>query len=138
MGVKIFIQNLQKKLPINPKKIRKLISKILKNEKTKKSASINICFVNNPLIKKYNSKFFKVKNPTDVLAFDLSEKKGDILADIMISTDTAVTNSAKFKTTADYELLLYVAHGLLHILGYNDQSQVQKKLMRKKEAEYVN
>jgi len=138
MGVKIFIQNLQKKLPINPKKIRKLISKILKNEGAKKSASINICFVNKPLIEKYNSKFFKVKNPTDVLAFDLSEKKRNISADIMISTDIAVTNSAKFKTTPNYELSLYVAHGLLHILGYNDQSQAQKKLMRKKEAEYVN
>jgi len=136
--VQIFIQNLQKKLPINPKKISKLISKILKDEKIKKSGFINICFVNNPLIKKYNSKFLKVKDPTDVLAFDLSEKNGNILADIMISTDIAIANSVKFNTTASYELLLYVAHGVLHILGYNDQSRLQKKLMRKKENEYVH
>lgn len=137
--MQIFIQNLQKKLPINPKKIRKLISKILKDEKIKKSGFINICFVNNQLIKKFNTKFLKVNETTDVLAFNLSDKRNkNILADIMISTDAAITSSAKFKTTPTYESLLYVAHGLLHILGYDDQTAAQKKLMRIKEAEYVN
>ncbi len=137
--MKIFIQNLQKKIPINPKKIKKLISKILKEEQIKKSGFINICFVNNSLIKKFNTKFLKIKSATDVLAFNLSQKKEkNISADIMISTSAAITNSAKFRTTPNYELLLYVAHGLLHILGYNDQTQTQKKLMHKKETEYVN
>ncbi len=137
--MQIFIQNLQKKITINPKKIKRLVSKILKKERIKKSGSINICFVNNPVIKRFNTKFLKLKEITDVLAFNLSDKKEkNISADIMISTDIAISNSAKFKTTVNYELLLYVAHGLLHILGYNDQTQAQKKLMRKKEAEYVN
>ena len=61
-----------------------------------------------------------------------------LLADIMISTDTAINNARKFKTTPDYELMLYVAHGILHILGYDDRTKTQMKRMRKKEAEYVN
>ena len=61
-----------------------------------------------------------------------------MLADIMISTDQAILQARSFKTTPGYELLLYVAHGLLHILGFNDHSPEQIKLMRKKESEYVD
>jgi len=138
--VEIVIRNLQKKLPIKPLKIKKLVLKILKKEKIKKTGCINICLVNNPLIKKFNLKFLKKNTSTDVLAFDLSGKKEKkyIFTDIIISTDMAINQAAKFKTTANNELLLYVAHGLLHILGYNDHTQAQKKLMRKKEAAYVN
>ncbi|MDD5120308.1 MAG: rRNA maturation RNase YbeY [Candidatus Omnitrophica bacterium] len=134
--MKITIKNLQKKLPIHAVKIRKLIQKILKGENIRESGWINICFVNDPFIKKFNAKFHKTNSSTDVLAFNLSEKI--LLADIMISTDTAIRQAAIFKTSADYELSLYVAHGILHILGYNDQKTNQAKLMRKKEAQYVN
>ena len=138
--MKITITNLQKKLTVHPKKIKKLILKILKSEKIKESGSINVCFVNNPLIKKINAKFHKVNSTTDVLAFNLSNKIAEktLLADIVISTDMAVKAAENFKTTKDYELSLYVVHGILHILGYNDQSKAQIKLMRKKESKYVN
>ena len=138
--VEITLNNLQNKLPIRTRKIKNLILTVLKNELVKKSGWINICFVDNPQIKKFNAKFLKTKSTTDVLAFDLSGKneKHIILADIMISTETALKQAASFKTTPDYELSLYVVHGLLHILGFNDHTARQIKLMRKKESQYVN
>ena len=138
--MKITIKNLQKKLPIRPDEIKRLVLKILKNENVKESGWINICFVDNPVIKKFNAKFHRTNSSTDVLAFDLSpeNKKKVLLADIMISTDTAIKQADTFKTTADYELSLYVAHGILHILGYNDRTKPQTELMRKKESQYVN
>jgi probable rRNA maturation factor len=106
----------------------------------KESGWINICFVNNPLIKRFNAEFLKKNSSTDVLAFNSSNSKIKkvIAADIMISTDAALKQARSFKTTPDYELLLYVAHGLLHILGYDDQTPAQIKLMRKKENQYVD
>ena len=138
--MKITIINLQKKLSIRPKRFKKLVQQILRKEKSKTSGWINICFVNKALIKKFNAKFHKTNGTTDVLAFNLSgsNKTTVLLADIMISTDTAIKAANSFKTTADYELSLYVAHGILHILGYNDRSRAQIKLMRKKENQYVN
>ncbi|MDP2044244.1 MAG: rRNA maturation RNase YbeY [Candidatus Omnitrophota bacterium] len=137
--MKITIKNLQNKLAIRPVRIKKLITHILKGEGRKESGCINICFVDNPLIKEFNIKFLKTSSSTDVLAFNLNNEKSKILlADIMISTDTAINNARKFKTTSDYELMLYVAHGILHILGYDDRTKTQMKRMRKKEAEYVN
>jgi probable rRNA maturation factor len=132
--------NLQNKLPIGSRKIKNLILKVLKNESIKKSGWINICFVDNSQIKKFNAKFLKAKSATDVLAFNLSDKNKEaiILADIIVSTETALKQAITFKTTPDYELSLYVIHGLLHILGFNDHSARQIKLMRKKESQYVN
>lgn len=138
--MKISIKNLQKKLPIRPGKVKGLILDILKREKKKGSGYINICFTDDTLIKKFNAKFLKTDTSTDVLAFDLNDAGGGkiMLADIMISTDTAINNARKFKTKPEYELMLYITHGVLHILGYNDYDKTQKKQMRKKELEYVN
>ena len=138
--MKIGIKNLQKKLTIKPKKIRELILNILKGEKKGESGYINICFADDALIKKFNSRFLKNNSSTDVLAFNLNDDKiGKILlADIMISADTAINNAARFKTEPEYELMLYVTHGVLHILGYDDRDRVKKKQMRKKELEYVH
>lgn len=136
--MKITIKNLQNKLPIRPRKIKNLIRKVIKGEGVKKSGWINICFVDNPLIKKFNAKFLKTNSATDVLAFNLGEGGKPILADIMISTDTAIKQARNFKTTPDYELLLYVVHGILHILGFGDRTKTQIKMMREKENEYVD
>lgn len=136
--MKITIKNLQNKLPVQPAKIKNLVQKILKKEGADKQGSVNICFVDNPLIRRFNYKFLKINRATDVLAFDLSGKKDLILADIMISTDKAIEQARNFKTTPDSELSLYVAHGILHILGFDDQNQAQRKVMRKKESEYVD
>jgi len=136
--MKITIKNLQKKLKIHPEKIRKLALKILKGEKVTESGWINICFVDDPVIKEFNAKFHKTKGSTDVLAFNLGDQNKIVLADIMISADTALKHSKRFKTSAEYELYLYVAHGILHILGFGDHSLAQKKLMRKKESQYVD
>lgn len=138
--MKITLKNLQKQLPIHSEKIKKLILKVLKGEKVKESGWINICFVDDPQIKKFNTKFLKISNSTDVLAFNLSDKgKGSIiLADIMISTQKAVKQARIFKTTPDYELSLYVVHGILHILGFRDRTPKEVKLMRKKESLYVH
>jgi len=138
--MQILIKNLQNKVPLYPLRIKRLIFNILKGERVTESGCINICFVNNTLIKKFNIQFLKNTSSTDVLAFNLSDRKNNkiLLADIMISAETAITHARKFKTTPNYELMLYVAHGILHVLGYDDRNNTEAKLMRKKEAAYVN
>ncbi len=138
--MKISFQNRQKKVPLSTGKIKNLVLKVLKGQGVKKSGWINICFVDNPQIKKFNAKFLKTNASTDVLAFNLSNKKDKdvILADIMISTQMALKQARYFKTTLNHELSLYVVHGILHILGFNDHTPAQIKLMRKKESQYVH
>jgi probable rRNA maturation factor len=131
--VKITIKNFQKKIPLNPKRIKETILKVLSKEDAKISGEITICFVNDRKIKELNLRFLHKNRPTDVLAFDMQASY-----DIVISTDAVVRNSKIFKTTHLYELYLYVVHGMLHLLGYGDKTPRQRQIMRQKEKEYVN
>jgi len=74
------------------------------------------------------------------LSFDLRERPGrraGTSADVVVSTDTAAANALIFKTSPAYELNLYVIHGILHLLGYDDRSARQRKKMRQRENKYV-
>ncbi len=135
--MKVAIKNLQKRIPINPKRIIKTVLKILSIEGIRKSGEITVCFVNDRRIKELNLKYLGKNNPTDVIAFDVAEPKcpDKIFADIVISTDRAISNAKIFKTSPLYELYMYVVHGVLHILGYDDKTKKDKLLMRRREAE---
>lgn len=78
--------------------------------------------------------------PTEVLAFDLTDSKNKsvILADIAISTERAIANARIFHTLAIYELYLYIIHGVLHILGYDDSTRNQRKIMKNKSTHILN
>lgn len=94
---------------------------------------ITICFINDSQIKELNLLYLAKDSPTDVIAFNNSDNDREIFADIAISTDAALRNAGLFKTTPLYEVYLYIVHGVLHILGYDDSTVKQKKIMRKKE-----
>jgi probable rRNA maturation factor len=138
--VRITIRNLQKKVFVHPQKIKAIINRVLKKEKVKGKHEINICFISDIRMRRLNKKYLNKDSPTDVLAFDIAnpKKRGGLYADILVSTDTASRNAKIFKTTPSYELSLYSIHGLLHLLGYDDHSLKNQKLMRKKESKYVH
>lgn len=138
--MKVTITNFQKRIPLNPKRIKKAVLKILSSENLKKSGEINICFVNDQKIKEFNLKYLGKNRPTDVLVFDMTAPKDikNVFIDMVISADTAVSNARIFNTTALYELFLYVVHGMLHILGYDDKTTQQKKIMEIKAGNIMN
>jgi probable rRNA maturation factor len=90
--------------------------------------------VNDKLIKEINLNYLAENRPTDCITFDItsSEDKENIFADIVISTDTAISNSKIFKTTPLNEIYLYVIHSVLHLLGYDDKTKKQKRIMENK------
>lgn len=130
--MKITIKNSQKKIPINPKRIKKTILNILSRENIKKSGEITVCLVNDKEIRGLNFRYLGKDKPTDVLAFDISDNatKKYMVADIVISADAVVRQAGVFKTSIPYELNLYVAHGILHLLGYDDRNSRQRKIMQ--------
>jgi probable rRNA maturation factor len=135
--VKITIKNLQKTIPINPRRIKDIVLDVLAQEAAKKSGEINLCFITDKEIRKINFRYLGETQATDVLAFDLSDSKDRILADIFISADTAVSNAKIFKSTFFFEIYLYVIHAILHILGYDDQTDQDRSVIRAKEKKYL-
>jgi probable rRNA maturation factor len=55
--------------------------------------------------------------------------------EIVISAETARRNGTAYRVSPHDELALYLAHGLLHLCGYDDRSPREKRLMRRREAE---
>ena len=138
--MKIAIKNLQKKIPINPKRIKSAILNLLSQEGALYPVEITVCFMRDRQIKQLNRKYLNKDAPTDVLAFAMPHPKepGKNIFDIAVSADTAVRNSRFFKSTPQKELKLYVIHGLLHLLGYDDLTLRKAALMRKKEKQYAD
>ncbi|MCM8779954.1 MAG: rRNA maturation RNase YbeY [Candidatus Omnitrophica bacterium] len=123
--MKIEIKNLQKKVFVPAARIRKAIRNTVSAEGKSDFAPVNVIFVSDAEIRNLNKKFHHSDAYTDVLAFDLGGVK-----DIVISADAARKNARIFKTSVQYELLLYAVHGMLHFLGYDDKTEKQRKAMQ--------
>ncbi len=97
-----------------------------------KKVSLLLC--DNKAIKKLNKKYFKKNSSTDVISFSLSDELDpDYLGEIIVSVEEAVKVSAKLKISWKREILLYIIHGMLHLLGYKDHNKKERQIMRKKE-----
>ena len=135
--MRIDIRNIQNKVKIDKKNITACAGFIL-NSMGEKSAELSILFVDDEYIKKLNWKYRKVKNKTDVLAFPMREGSGvskanPLLGDVVISVETAKREAKKRKNLFQKELDLYLVHGILHLLGYDDVTSSDKKKMRSME-----
>jgi probable rRNA maturation factor len=99
-------------------------------------AEISVCFVTNPYIRTLNKQYKNRDDYTDVLAFPLHERLKDhrgrektCLGDVIISLDQTRINAREYGTGFFDELCLYLIHGILHVLGYEDTSVRKKKIM---------
>jgi probable rRNA maturation factor len=71
---------------------------------------------------------------TDVLSFDLTHCPGaGLCAQIVVCGDLAVRQARRLRTGPQRELLLYVLHGLLHLIGYDDATPAQAARMHARE-----
>ena len=118
-------------------KLKCFINSLIAKEK-KNLNNLNYIFCNDNALLEINRKYLNHNFYTDVISFDLSSSRKEILADIYISVDRIRENAKSFKTTLKEELHRVMLHGLLHLCGYNDKTEVQRQLIRKKEDFYLN
>ncbi|OHB98818.1 MAG: rRNA maturation RNase YbeY [Planctomycetes bacterium RIFCSPLOWO2_12_38_17] len=136
--MKLNIINLQKLHFIDKNRVKKLISSILKIEK--KNAELNLVFTDNKKIKKINKTFLGHNFVTDVISFayNNSSLENNISGEIIISVEMAVKLAQKLKCTIEGEIALYLVHGLLHLLGYNDKLKRDARKMHQREKELLS
>lgn len=119
----------------NKLKIRNWIKAILDTE-IKLPGDITFVFCNDVYLGNLNEKYLRHNTLTDIITFDYSEK-GKLSGDICISIERVKENSTKYGKTFDEELGRVMAHGVLHLAGYNDKNSDDKKEMRRKEDQYL-
>ena len=129
----IEINNLSEKYrKIDTVFLKKVATKVLKEEKNKKKIELSIAIVNPQEIKKLNKKYRKKNKPTDVLSF--GEIGGDI-SEIVICPEEVEKNGKDFKK----ELTLVLIHGILHLLSYDhEKTKKEAEKMFQKQEEYLS
>ncbi|MEI8235197.1 MAG: rRNA maturation RNase YbeY [Verrucomicrobiota bacterium] len=74
---------------------------------------VEVTFVSDAAIARVHRDFMGIPGATDVITFDHGE--------VIISTETALSNAARYGRPLDEELARYIVHGLLHLNGYEDK-----------------
>ena len=102
----------------------------------RKIGDINVIFCSDNYILDVNMKYLQHDYFTDIITFDYCE--GKVLSgDLFISVDSVRENSIEFGTDFEEELHRVIVHGVLHLIGYDDHTEEDKKLMRQKENYYL-
>jgi probable rRNA maturation factor len=134
--IAIHITNRQKTLPLDRGRIRRAVGAIVRDAEIA-DARISIAIVDDPTIAKLHEQFLNDPEPTDVLSFALERSTQFLEGEVVVSAETAKACAAKYRATPEEELLRYVIHGTLHLVGYDDATPGQRATMRKKERKYL-
>ncbi len=132
----VTITNAQSQLPVDKKRLRLAVRMIMEDESIER-AKINVAVVDDPTIAELHQRYLDDPNPTDVLSFALERTPKYLEGEIVVSADTAAASAPNYNWTAADELLLYVIHGALHLVGYDDSTPKKRSIMREKEGEYL-
>ena len=131
------ITNSQKLKKINLPKLENYLNRI-GNILDISSQKISLFFCDRNTIKKINKRFFGKSQSTDVISFPLKDDFDvNYLGEIVVSVEEAVKTCNQFGLSWQKELLLYVIHGILHLLGYDDRTAKKRMKMEKKQQEVL-
>ena len=130
------IANEQSVCPVNESLIRQAVEAIL-TEAGVRSGQVSVALVDDPTIHEINRRHLQHDYPTDVISFVLECEEGYLDGEVVASADTACHVAQELGWLPENELLLYVVHGTLHLVGYDDQSDSDRDEMRDRERHYL-
>jgi len=99
-------------------------------------AIVAIAILNDAAIRELNSKFLGSRTSTDVISFDTSQDDSRHF-DLAVNAELAVSQAQNRGHKAEAELALYVLHGLLHNLGFDDADAAKAEKMHKTEDDIL-
>jgi probable rRNA maturation factor len=146
-----------KDIDVSLPKLEKLVKAICNRFKLSK-ATVSIAIVDDSEIRRVNKQFLNRDRPTDCLSFDLSDDDSGTSAfsnlqipienrksktenrrffELVVNGEKAVTEAKLRGHSAEAELVLYITHGLLHNLGFDDSTPSSAKKMHQTEDEIL-
>ena len=94
-------------------------------------------FCDNDKLNSFKKEYFNDDVLTDVVTFPI-KNDDDLEAEIYISVEMARINSKEFNVSLDNELSRLIIHGVLHLIGFNDDTEDSKKIMFLKQEEIIS
>ena len=123
--MRISIQNRQKRILLDLKKVRRATQTIL-TELGLLDAELSVLLVDDARIRDLNRRYLNRDKPTNVLAFPMREGEfstlhPNLLGDLVISVETAKRQSDRFGLNEMEMVILLMVHGILHLIGYEHE-----------------
>lgn len=141
--MKINVTNEQRKVRVHLKKIKRAAERALKRKcGSLAGGELNLLITDNQRIAMLHWRHMKIKGPTDVMAFGMREGEkiaGDksVFGDVVLSAETAKQMARELGIGVQREVERYAVHGILHLLGYRDDTPARAKIMHKKQEEIL-
>ncbi len=134
---KVAISSTQKAIRVPRKRIAALVDFVARAQGCR-VVDVDLAVVDSAKMAELNRRYLRHAGATDVLSFDLSESpKAGLSVQLIVCGDLAVTEAAARNLKPTRELMLYIVHGLLHVMGYEDQSTRGSVRMQARQEELL-
>ena len=134
--LEIEVVNRQKRHAVDTERLRDAARMVLEGEAISR-ATLSIAVVSDRAIRPLNRRYLQHDYATDVLSFLLDSGSGWLDGEVIVSADTAASQAPQYDSSAEAELLLYVIHGVLHLVGYDDTTPTERKRMLARQRRYL-
>jgi probable rRNA maturation factor len=139
----ILIANRQRTKKINTRLLRKIVLELFRELKIS-GAELGINLIAVPEMTVVNETFLQHAGPTDVITFSYANPESGILnsesqlhGELFVCVDEAVSQAKYFKASWQTEIVRYVVHGVLHLLGHDDLKPALRRKMKREENRLV-
>jgi len=133
--MRIEVSDNQRAVECAQEDVRRVVETVLREEG--RDAELSIALVEDRQMRELNRRFLRREGTTDVLAFPYGSDEGTVSGEIVANAELAAREAAVRPHGPDDELMLYIVHGLLHLLGYDDHDAEQAGRMHERERELL-
>lgn len=147
MSLELTICNRQRARRVDTRLLRQVTTELLVHVLSLESVTLGITLVGAAEMARVNWQFLQHEGSTDVITFDHSENqisrrksatvRREINGELFICIADAVAQARSFRTTWPTELVRYIVHGVLHLLGHDDHGAPARRRMKREENRLV-
>ncbi len=120
-------------MPVDEDRLKSAVAAVLEEEVID-DVMVSLAIVDDHTIADLNRRYLQHDYATDVLSFVLERSDTRLDGEVIVSSETAASQSRRWGWAAEDELLLYVIHGMLHLVGVGDATPEERDQMRRREG----
>jgi probable rRNA maturation factor len=135
----LYLKNRQRAQRVDLRLLRKIITFLLRQEINVNEYILGVHLVNDKEITLLNETHLQHAGATDVITFDYSEEgcPALLIGDVFICVEEAARQAGRYRTDWQTEVVRYMVHGILHLLGFDDQTAAERRKMKREEDRFV-
>ncbi|MBT3891459.1 MAG: rRNA maturation RNase YbeY [Planctomycetaceae bacterium] len=134
--IKVLITNEQSQHEFDCEQLRAAVLGVVDEAEIGKG-EVSLAIVDDETIHALNVQYLQHDYPTDVISFVLEQAAGHLEGEVIVSAEMAATVAQEYGWSTQHELLLYVIHGTLHLVGYDDKDPQKKIEMQAAERRHL-